>query len=73
MSDYLLTICIATYNRAAFLPATLESMIDQVNAFDDVELLVVDGNSTDDTESVVCEFQSRSPHLHYIRLQEKDV
>lgn len=71
MSQYLLTICIATYNRANFLATTLQGLVEQVNQFNDVGLLVVDGNSTDNTESVVTGFQSLCPHLEYLRLKEK--
>lgn len=71
MPPYLLTICIATYNRAGYLPDTLNSIIGQIDAYDDVEVLVVDGNSTDDTESVVEKFRLKCRHLHYLRLEEK--
>ena len=71
MTPYLLTICIATYNRAAYLPDTLNSIVGQIDAFDDVEVLVVDGNSTDGTESVVNRFQLKCRNLHYLKLEEK--
>ena len=67
----MLTICIATHNRADFLATTLQGLIGQVNQYDDVGLLVVDGNSTDHTESVVTNFQLLCPHLEYLRLKEK--
>lgn len=71
MSQYSLTVCIATFNRANFLATTLQCLVGQVNQCNDVELLVVDGNSTDDTESVVAGFQSLCTHLKYLRLKEK--
>lgn len=71
MSQYLLTVCIATYNRADFLATTLQGLVRQTNQYDDVELLIADGNSTDNTESVVADFQSRCPRLKYLRLTEK--
>ena len=51
MKTPLLSICIATYNRASYIGETLDSIIPQLD--DDVELLVVDGASTDNTEDVV--------------------
>ena len=71
MSQYLLTICIATYNRAGFLADTLGSILAQIDAHDDVEVLVVDGNSTDNTEVVVKELQSGCRNLRYQKLKEK--
>jgi abequosyltransferase len=58
-----LSICIATFNRARFLDETLESII--VQASQDVEIIVVDGASTDDTAAVVARFADRFPRLHY--------
>jgi abequosyltransferase len=71
MKKCLLTICIATYNRADHLNNTLINVIGQINIFDDVEVLVVDGNSTDHTELVVRNLQSQCRHLRYIKLLEK--
>jgi abequosyltransferase len=71
MKQYLLTICIATYNRADCLAVTLDNIVSQVDAFNDVEVLVVDGNSTDHTEAVVSKVNSVHRHLKYIKLKEK--
>jgi glycosyltransferase involved in cell wall biosynthesis len=67
----LLTICIATYNRATQLPRTLESIVPQLQEFDDVELLIVDGNSTDDTEAVVAQACAACAKIRYLKLAEK--
>jgi abequosyltransferase len=64
-----LSICIATYNRARFIGETLESIIPQLT--DDTELVVVDGASTDNTESIVQKFASVEPRLRYVRLSQK--
>jgi glycosyltransferase involved in cell wall biosynthesis len=71
MKPYLLSICIATYNRADLLVETLNSIVAQLDAYDDVEVVVVDGNSTDHTETVVMKLQSSCPRLNYIKLKEK--
>lgn len=65
----LLTICIATYNRASYIGETLESIIPELD--EDVEVLVVDGASTDNTEAVVREFAQKEPLIRYIRLSTK--
>jgi glycosyltransferase involved in cell wall biosynthesis len=60
-----LTICIPTLNRGSFIGATLESIVAQ--ATDEVEILVMDGGSTDRTQQVVSDFQRRFRSLRYIR------
>jgi GT2 family glycosyltransferase len=45
------SVVIPTYNRAAFLPAAVESVRAQTHACD--EILIVDDGSVDDTEEVV--------------------
>jgi glycosyltransferase involved in cell wall biosynthesis len=65
MNKVTLSICIATRNRAGFIGATLESIVCQ--ATDQVEIVVLDGASTDDTEPVVRRYQERFPRLRYLR------
>jgi glycosyltransferase involved in cell wall biosynthesis len=60
-----LSICIATYKRAAFIAQTLESIAAQLTP--EVELLVVDGASPDDTPEVVAGVAARCPALRYYR------
>jgi glycosyltransferase involved in cell wall biosynthesis len=47
----LVSVLVATYNSAKFLPATIDSVLAQT--FSDFELIVVDDGSTDDTASVL--------------------
>jgi glycosyltransferase involved in cell wall biosynthesis len=51
------TAAITTYNRAAFLPGALESVLAQT--FADYEVLVVDDGSTDDTPDVLAGYGDR--------------
>lgn len=44
-----MSVIVATYNAAAFIDRTLASIRDQDQSSDDVEVVVVDGASTDDT------------------------
>lgn len=68
MNSPKLSICIATYNRAAFIGETLDSMFGQLT--DDVELVILDGASSDNTEEVVRAYQSRCSRLRYVRQAE---
>ncbi len=65
MSKIKLSICIATLNRSAFIGATLDSIICQ--ATEQVEIVVLDGASTDNTEEVVRGHQASFPRLRYVR------
>ena len=69
MNKTLLSICIATYNRAEYIGKTLESIIPQLT--DDVEIVVVDGASTDNTNIVMTSYAELCKHIHYIRLPAK--
>ncbi len=69
MNNTLISICIATYNRADYIGETVESIIPQLD--DDIELLIVDGASTDNTEGIVRNYVLNEPRIRYIRLSEK--
>jgi abequosyltransferase len=60
-----LSICITTFNRVAYIGATLESIIVQMT--NDCEIVIVDGGSTDGTEQVVAEYVRRCDRLRYFR------
>ena len=64
-----LSICIPTYNFGNFIGETLASIVSQMN--DDVEVLVVDGASTDNTYAVVRDFVERFAQVKYYRLETK--
>jgi abequosyltransferase len=64
-----LSVCIPTYNFGAFIGETLESILPQVE--DGVEVVVLDGGSSDDTTAIVESFQQRYPSLHYKRRDER--
>lgn len=64
-----LSVCIATYNRADVIGETIAAILPQL--VDGVELVVVDGASTDATAAVVgALFQGRRD-CRYVRLAEK--
>jgi glycosyltransferase involved in cell wall biosynthesis len=58
----LVTAAITTYNRARFLPGALESAFAQT--FRDLEVLVVDDGSTDDTPAVLAAYGDRIRIVH---------
>lgn len=60
-----LSICITTFNRAAFIGATLESILSQTT--NDCEVVILDSASTDDTERVLTQYVQRFNRLRYFR------
>jgi abequosyltransferase len=58
-----LSICIPTYNRSGYLHDTLESIISQPEFTEtgEVEIVISDNCSTDDTETIVSEYLKRYP------------
>lgn len=62
--ESLVTIAIPTYNRAgSYLPQALKSAL--VQTYPNIEVIVSDNCSTDDTESLVASFDN--PRVRYIR------
>lgn len=63
-----LSICIATFERCDFIRETLDSIIMQV--VPGVDIIVVDGASTDNTSVVMAEYCARHPVIAYYREEE---
>jgi len=64
---YDISVIICTYNQAEKLRGALESWLLVQNAESKVELIIVDNNSTDQTQQVVESFQIRCPsQLRYV-------
>ena len=51
----LLSICIPTFNRQK----KLKSMLDSINSNTDVEIIICDDGSTDETQKIVDSFTDR--------------
>jgi glycosyltransferase involved in cell wall biosynthesis len=60
------TVCIPTHNRRELLAASLRSVLEQ--SWQDVEVIVSDNASTDDTEAYVRSIDD--PRLRYDRLEQ---
>jgi len=60
-----LSICIPTYNFGKFIGQTLDSIIP--NLTENVEVVILDGGSTDDTRSVVAQRQHDYQQIKYYR------
>ncbi|MFH0948835.1 MAG: glycosyltransferase family A protein [Elusimicrobiota bacterium] len=60
-----LSICIPTYNFGKFIGQTLDSIIP--NLTERVEVVILDGGSTDNTANVVAQRQRNFPQIKYHR------
>lgn len=63
----LLTIAVPTYNRAEKLKVLLENLLPQVAVLPEVELLVSDNASPDDTQAIVEQAIAQGLRCEYIR------
>jgi GT2 family glycosyltransferase len=68
-----LSIVILTYNRHPLLRDCLRSLIDQDVPKKDIELLVADDGSTDNTRQVVEDFKKLHPGLRYLFQQHQGI
>ena len=73
MNKPILSICIPTYNRSNCLKDCLDSIVVQFEDKDicrQVEIVISDNASTDDTRAVVTMFQERFDNIKYFRNSE---
>jgi abequosyltransferase len=70
----LLSICIPTYNREVLLKGLIENILEEIENFKchkDVQVVIVDGCSTDNTIQIVEEFSPRM-NIKYFRRDNKE-
>lgn len=65
-----ISVVICTYNRALYLPSALESLYNQQISKDCYEVIVVNNNSTDDTEKVCKSYIASRLDAHFYYLNE---
>jgi glycosyltransferase involved in cell wall biosynthesis len=62
-----LSVCICTYNRAQSLARMLDTLAAQIDVdWENIEVIVVDNNCTDDTANVVASAAARLPIRHIV-------
>jgi len=70
MNEPLLSICIPTFNRANYLKDCLNSIVYQFkdkHIFDQVEVVISDNASADNTTEIVTKFQSEYKNIKYFK------
>ncbi|MBM3553840.1 MAG: glycosyltransferase family 2 protein, partial [Alphaproteobacteria bacterium] len=66
----LISICIPVYNFANFLPETLDAILFQECA-DLIEIIILDGGSTDNTSEIAERYKNKNCMIKYIALPQK--
>ncbi|MFT2090395.1 glycosyltransferase family 2 protein [Paraglaciecola sp. 2405UD69-4] len=66
----LVSVIIPTYNRVSLLARALESVVAQT--IDNIEVIVIDDNSTDETQTLLIDFTTKYPFItSYINPNER--
>jgi glycosyltransferase involved in cell wall biosynthesis len=67
----LVSVCIASYNHCRFLPAAIDSVLNQT--FKDVEIIITDDGSRDGSLELLREYESRFPSKIHVFTHEGHV
>jgi len=66
-----LSIAIPTYNGAKYIREALDSIISQLDDVDEeIEIVISDNASTDQTPEIIKEYQNKYPFIKYFRNEE---
>lgn len=66
----ILSICIPTYNRSKYLDKCLKSIFDYVGDDKNIEVVVSDNNSEDNTKEIVDKYMSMYNNLKYFKNEQ---
>lgn len=67
-----ISIIICTYNRELYLPRCLEHLKNQTEAPSNFEIILINNNSTDNTENICENFVRENPQLSVIYIKENN-
>jgi len=64
---------VSTYNAERFIQGCLEDLVEQtLFKKGELEIIIVNSNSQQNEETVIKEFQSKYPHIRYIRTEQRE-
>lgn len=66
----LITVIIPTYNAEKYLLNTIDSVINQTFGFENIELIIVDDNSTDGTKNLILDLAKKYKNIVPILLED---
>jgi glycosyltransferase involved in cell wall biosynthesis len=55
------SVCVITYNHEKYIRQCIQGIVDQITDFD-IEVIIGEDCSTDDTRTVICEFKEKYPN-----------
>ncbi len=61
---YLVSLIIPIYNAENFLENTINSVINQSIGFHNIELILIDDNSKDDSRKIINEYSKKYDNIH---------
>ena len=73
MFSYKFSVIMPIYNSEEYLPETIESLISQELPFSDVELVLVNNGSPDNSEELCLKYQAEYPNIKYYSIEERGV
>ena len=69
--NYKVSVIIPTYNSEKYLPTTIQSVINQSIGFENIELIMIDDFSTDNTQTIIAEYVSKYSNIKTYELGQK--
>lgn len=67
---YKLSVIIPVYNGEKYLKTAIDSLINQTLGFENIELIIIDDHSTDNTKDIITYFSSKYNNIFYVFLEE---
>lgn len=74
MKEKIFSVIIPVYNVEEYLEQTVESIINQTVGFENIELILINDGSTDNSEKICLEYKDKYPdNVVYIKQENKGV
>lgn len=67
---YLISVIIPTYNAEKFIKSSVKSVINQTLGFENIELILVDDNSSDSTRDILNDLSERYENIRAVLLND---
>ncbi len=71
MTEPLVTVLVPVYNAEKYLAQALQCIINQT--YKNLEVLIINDGSTDNSEAIIKDFQGKDPRIKYISQQNQGV
>ncbi len=70
MSEYKISIIIPTFNIEYDIQRAINSLLNQTIGFENLEIILVDDNSTDKTQEIILEYSKKYENIKYLFLKQ---